>query len=75
MLTTRELTIADVQDEVRALVTRGSVGRQQRIFELSRFFSDYRWHMIEQLLKTNDYLLRDRVIDLVGKEYWNGDEG
>ncbi len=75
MLTTRELAIADVQDEVRALVTRGSVGRQQRIFELSRFFSDYRWHMIEQLLKTNDYLLRDRVIDLVGKEYWNGDEG
>jgi Domain of unknown function (DUF4327) len=75
MPTVRELTIADVQDEVRALVTRGSIGRQQRIFELSRFFSDYRWQMIERLLETNDYLLRDRVIDLVGKEYWNGDEG
>ena len=75
MPTVRELTITDVQDEVRALVTRGSLGRQQLIFELSRFFNDYRWQMVERLLETNDYLLRDRVIDLVGKEYWSGDEG
>jgi Domain of unknown function (DUF4327) len=54
-------------------VSRGLVGRQQRIYELSRHFSDRQWHNVEQLLAANNFLLRDRVIDLVGKESWMND--
>jgi uncharacterized protein affecting Mg2+/Co2+ transport len=75
MSITRQFSITDIQDETRSLVARGVVGRQQRIFELSKYFDDRRWPIVEQLLGANDYLLRDRVIDLVGKECWTGDEG
>ena len=66
-------SMCDFQDEVSSLVTQGSVGRQQRIYELSRYFSDRDWHNIEQLLEENDYLLRDFVIDLVSHESWSND--
>jgi hypothetical protein len=65
--------MCDFQDEVSDLVTQGSVGRQQRIYELSRHFSDRDWQNIERLLEENEYLLRDFVIDLVSKEAWAND--
>lgn len=70
----RQYSIADIQDKVRALVTKGSVRRQQRIYELSKYFNDREWPKVEQLLELNDYLLRDPVIDLVGKETWISDD-
>lgn len=66
-------SIAEIQDEVRALVARGLVGRQQRIYELSRHFGDRQWQDIEQQLAVNNFLLRDRVIELAGKESWIND--
>ncbi|MCM1984300.1 DUF4327 family protein [Lyngbya confervoides] len=69
----RQRTIDEIQDEVRALVMRGRVGRQQRIYELSRHFSIRDWPKVERLLADHDYLLRDAVIDLVGHEVWLND--
>ncbi len=69
----RQYSIHDVQDEVRALIDRGTVGRQYRIYELGKFFSDREWQTVEQLLEAHDYLLRDHVIDLVGQESWLND--
>jgi hypothetical protein len=66
-------SITDIKDEVRALVTRGSVGPQNRIYELSKYFGDREWPTVESLLETYDYLLRDPIIDLVGKESWLND--
>lgn len=66
-------SITDIQDEVRALVARGSVGRQQRIYELSRYFGDRQWQNVEHQLAANNFLLRDRVIELTGKESWMND--
>ena len=66
----RQYSITDVREEVQALVTRGVVTRQQRIYELSRHFSDRQWHNVELLLSENNFLLRDRVVDLAGKEFW-----
>jgi hypothetical protein len=73
MPTVRPYSITDLKDEVRALVARGSVHRQYRIYELSNHFSDRKWHNLEQLLVEHEYLLRDRVIDLIGKESWLND--
>ncbi len=69
----QQFSIADFQDEVRALVARGAVSRQQRIYELRRYFGDRAWHSVEQLLNLHDYLLRDYVTDLVGQESWTND--
>ena len=73
MIATRLYSITDIQDEVRSLVARGSVGRQQRIYELSKYFGDRQWQNIEHLLVANNFLLRDRVIELAGKESWLND--
>jgi 2-hydroxychromene-2-carboxylate isomerase len=73
MLTTHQYSIADIKDEVRALVARGLVGRQQRIYELRKYFGDRRWQNVEQLLDKHDYVLRGHIIDLVGKESWIND--
>ncbi len=68
-----QYSMTDIQDEARALVERGLVSKQARIYELKRFFSDHKWHTIERLLDMNDYVLRGHVIDLVGKESWIND--
>jgi Domain of unknown function (DUF4327) len=68
-----QYSITDLQDEVRALVARGLVGKQQRIYELRKYFSDRKWQTIERLLDTYDYVLRGHIIDLVGKESWTND--
>jgi Domain of unknown function (DUF4327) len=73
MLVAQQYSIACFQDEVRALVARGSVGRQQRIYELRRYFGNSQWHNVEQLLNLHDYLLKDYVVDLVGHESWAND--
>ncbi len=73
MLAERQYSICFIQDEVRALVTRGSIGRQQQIYSLSRYFSDREWKKVGEVLETNDYLLRDHIGDLIGKEAWLND--
>lgn len=73
MLGLRQLSLSDVKDEVRAMVARGAIDRQQRVYELSRFFSDRDWPKVELLLEEHDYLLKDFVIDLVGNETWLSD--
>jgi hypothetical protein len=65
--------LTDVQDEVRNLIARGLLDRQQRIYELRKFFSDRQWSQIERLLDEQDYLLRGHIIDLVSKESWTND--
>lgn len=69
----RQYSISVIQDEVRALVSKGSVGKQNQIYSLSRYFGDREWPMVEQVLETNDYLLRDYVYDLIGQESWASD--
>lgn len=73
MLQLRQYSIQDIQDEVCALVSQGLVKRQNHIYELAKYFSYRQWPEIERLLEANDYLLRDRVIDLLGQETWVND--
>ena len=73
MLTERRYSIDAIQDDVKALVEKGSVGRRQQIYALSRYYSNSEWKAVEQVLETNDYLLRDPVCDLVSAECWSND--
>jgi Domain of unknown function (DUF4327) len=65
--------ITDFKDEVRALVARGSIDRQQRIYELKKYFDDRQWQDVERILDTYDYVLRGHVIDLISEESWLND--
>lgn len=69
----RQYSISAIQDEVRALVTKGFISRQSRIYSLSRHFDDREWHQIEHILCRHEYLLRDYVCDLIGVESWVSD--
>lgn len=69
----RRYSINAIQDEVRALVTKGSIGKQSQIYSLSRYFDDREWQEVEQELQNHEYLLRDYVIDLIGQESWASD--
>jgi uncharacterized protein (DUF342 family) len=62
-----------IQEEVRQLVQRGVVSRQQPIYALCKYVSAREWASIERELETNDFLLRDRIADLVGYEDWDND--
>ena len=73
MAVIEQYCISDFQDEVRTLVARGSIERQQRIYELKKYFGDCQWRDIEHLLDTHDYVLRGRIIDLIGAEAWEND--
>jgi Domain of unknown function (DUF4327) len=73
MFAIHQYSITDLQDEVYELVMRGLVSPQQHICELKKHVSDREWHNVEQLFADHDYLLRDRIIDLIGKESWTND--
>lgn len=73
MSTVRQYALCDVRDEVKALVAKGLVGRQHRIYALCSFFSDREWSHIEKILDANEYVLRDAVVDLIGQEVWSND--
>lgn len=69
----RQYSLDTLQDEVRALVSKGVIARQCKIHNLARFFSDRDWLQVEQILTANEYLLRDYVCDLIGRETWLND--
>ena len=66
----RQYSIGAIQDEVRALVTKGLVGRHSQIYSLARHFDDMQWRQVEHILCRHEYLLRDHVCDLIGRESW-----
>lgn len=69
----RQYSMSAVQDEVRALVTRGVIGRRNKIYSLATHFSQYQWSQVENVLVEHDFLLRDPVGELIGKESWLND--
>jgi hypothetical protein len=66
-------SIDQIKEEARQLVWQGRVGCQQRIYTLCEFLPSGEWCSIEEELERNDFLLRDHIIDLIGKEEWSED--
>ena len=73
MLQTARYSIDEIKEEARQLVRQGRVDRQQRIYTLYQYLPPGEWHCIEGELERNDFLLRDRVIDLLGTQEWKED--
>ena len=62
-----------IQDEARHLVREGVLSRQQPIYTLCQFIPPREWSCVEGELEKCDFLLRDRIGDLIGSEHWDND--
>ena len=71
--TSINLSLDSIKDEVRSLVERGVIRRCQQLYVLCEHLPAREWLYIECELERYDYLLRDRVRDLIGDERWKED--
>jgi hypothetical protein len=62
-----------IQDEARQLVSSGIISRQQPIYVLCKYIPAREWAYVEAELEKFNFLLRDRVGDLLGREDWDND--
>lgn len=62
-----------IQDEARELVQQGVVSRNQPIYTLCQFIPPREWVCIEYELERCNFLLRDRIGDLISQEEWDND--
>lgn len=62
-----------IKEEALQLVRKGLVNRQQPIYAICKYIPDREWAYFEHELEKNEYLLRDRIIDLIGHEHWEED--
>jgi hypothetical protein len=73
MLQSVQYSLGVIQDEARQLVQKGLVSRQQPIYILCQYIPAREWACIECELERCDFLLRDRIADLMGHEEWEND--
>lgn len=73
MLQSIQYSLDVIQDEARHLVQQGIVSRNQPIYTLCQFIPPRDWVCIECELERCNFLLRDRIGDLLGKEEWDND--
>lgn len=62
-----------IQDEVRQLLDRGAISRQQPIYTLCQYIPAREWVCMESELERSNYLLRDRIGELLCREEWDND--
>ncbi len=62
-----------LQAEVLFLLQQGVVSSQQPIYTLSKHIPVREWKWVEQALEENEFLLRDRIGDLVSSKDWRND--
>lgn len=73
MDTTVRYNLDAIKDEARQLVKQKLISRQQPIYTLCEYIPGREWICVELELEKNDFLLRDRIIDLLGREDWEED--
>lgn len=73
MLKSAQYSLNVLRDEARELVQRGVVSRQQSIYSLCQHIPAREWAWVETELEKSDFLLRDRISDLMGREDWDND--
>ncbi|WP_392533637.1 DUF4327 family protein [Nostoc sp. C117] len=59
-----------IKEEARQLIQKGLVRRNQPIYALCQYIPGRDWVCVELELEENDFLLRDKIIDLLGREDW-----
>lgn len=70
---TKRYSIAAIREEAINLIQTGVIALDQPIRILFEYLPAREWNVIECELERHDYLMRDRIIDLVGKIAWESD--
>ncbi len=70
---TCRLSIDTIKNEAKQLVEKGIVSRSQPLYVLCEYLPAREWLGIECELERCDYLLRDRIGDLISCERWDND--
>ena len=73
MIQSIQYSLDVIQDEVRQLVRKGVITRQQPIYALCKYIPAREWSCIELELERSNFLLRDRIGDLISQEDWDND--
>ncbi|PSB16877.1 DUF4327 domain-containing protein [filamentous cyanobacterium CCP1] len=73
MIQSVQYSMGLIQDEARQLVQKGVISRTQPIYALCQYIPAREWACVECVLEDNDFLLRDRIADLLGREDWEND--
>lgn len=73
MLQSVKFSLNLIKDEAQELVNKGLVSRQQPIYALCKYIPAREWSDVEYELEKSDFLLRDRIGDLLGQEMWDND--
>jgi hypothetical protein len=73
MIKTIPYSLEEIKSEVRQLVDQGLLERQQPLYMLCQYIAPREWICVELELEKNDYLLRDKIGDLLAHEEWEED--
>ena len=73
MNTTIKYDIEVIKEEALQLLKKRLVNRQQSIYTLYKYIHHCNWVNFELELEKNEFLLRDRIIDLLNHESWEDD--
>ena len=74
MLTHQKIYTLDMlRDEAYELIVQRRITRQQPIHTLCRFISKREWECVELTLEENEFLMRDKIVDLLAQERWEED--
>ncbi|HEY9613522.1 DUF4327 family protein [Allocoleopsis sp.] len=73
MIQSSRYSIEVIQKQARRLVNRNVISRQQCIYTLCQFIPASEWARVELELEEYDFLLRDRIADLIGDDEWQND--
>lgn len=73
MKTSVKYDLEVIKEEARQLVNKGAVKRNDPIYALCKFIPGRDWVCVELELEENEFLLRDKIIDLLANEQWNED--
>lgn len=73
MLQSIQYSMDFIRDEARQLVQQGVISRHQPIYVLCQYIPAREWAWVECELEKSNFLLRDRVGDLLGREDWEND--
>lgn len=73
MNTTVKYDLEVLREEARQLIKKGKIHRNEPIYALCKFIPGRDWVCLELELEENDFLLRDKIIDLLGSEEWAED--
>lgn len=68
-----QYSLGVVQEEARQLVYKGIISRQQPISILCQYIPPRDWIYFATQLEASEYLLRDRIGDLLSYEEWRND--